>query len=150
MHYGTEVRAGRIDEAEASAIARHSHYYTDALGWLFRAEANRYAAIQPYADPISGDGAWYTTDPKIELFAFPVVRWTPCGARIRNIWRSRERDWVDLREGHKQWASRTAHEAIEQLAERRRRMVWVLGKKIDRAREDMRIANLVLDPGREN
>lgn len=144
LAYGTPV-TGDLDAAEQAAIAKHSHYYTDAVGWVIRAEAVRYAAIQPYADPISGDGEWYTTHPRIELFAFPVVRWTPCGATIKNIWGRRYSTFVDLRPGHKQYASRTAREAVEQLVERRRRQMHVLDRQRARAADEKHVAEVLLN-----
>ena len=33
LHYGTSIRSHKtLVDAEAAAIARHSHYYTDAAG----------------------------------------------------------------------------------------------------------------------
>lgn len=141
LHYGTEVRKHpSLEAAGEAAIARHSHYYTEAAGWLLRAEAVRYAAIAPYADPVSGEGEWYTSDPQIELFAFPVLRWTPCGATIEPIWGHRTRSWVDLRDPDKQWASRTAEEAVRQLMLRRRRQRYILGRQMERARREESLA----------
>lgn len=145
LAYGTRITAD-LEAAEQAAIAKHSHYYTEAVGWVFRAEAVRYAAIQPYADPVTGDGEWYTTAPRVELFAFPVVRWTPCGATIKNIWGRRYSTFVDLRPGRKQYASRTAREAVEQLVERRRRQLYILNRQIARAKEEKRVAERLLNP----
>lgn len=141
LHYGTQVRRYHsLEAAGEAAIARHSHYYTEAAGWLLRAEAVRYAAIQPYADPVSGDGEWYTTAHTIELFAFPVVRWTPFGATIQPIWGHRTRNWVGLRDPDKQWASRTAEQAVRQLMLRRRRQRYILERQMDRARAEESLA----------
>ena len=141
MHYGTEVsQHATLQQAADAAIARHSHFYPAAAGWLLRAAANRYAAIQPYADPVSGEGEWYTTSPELELFAFPVLRWTPCGATILPIWGHRTRTWVRLDDPSKQWASRTAHEAIAQLAFRRNRQQYILERQLNRAKAEERLA----------
>jgi len=49
-----------------------------------------------------------------------------------------------LRAGAKQWASRSVREAIEQLQERRRRQIWVLERKLSRARDDHYLAERTL------
>ena len=46
MAYCTPVADfATIELAEAAAIARHSHYYTDVAGWVFRADVVSYAYI---------------------------------------------------------------------------------------------------------
>lgn len=148
--YGTAVRKyATLDAAAEAAIERHSHYHTDAPGWLLRAEPVRYAAIAPYANPVSGEGEWYTTDAQIELFAFPVLRWTPYGATLREIWSGARHKWVDLRPGAKQWASRTAAEAVQQLADRRERQIWVLKHKLARAEAEIGLAQRTLNPSEQ-
>lgn len=130
-----------VDLAVA-AIERHSHYYTDAVGWLLRAQLRRYSYT------IDADREEYgTTAPQLELYAFPVVRWTPCGATIRDIWSrgGTSTRFCDLRDGRKQYASRTAQEAVRQLVGRRRRMIWVLSKKVERAQEDISTAERTLN-----
>lgn len=141
--YGTEVRsAAQIEAAAQAAIARHSHYYTDVAGWLIRAEANRYSSC---VLDVNGREDYYVSDPRIELFAFPVLRFTPCGATLKDIWSSAKQRWVDLRPGAKQWASRTGTEAIEQLRERRRRQVWVISRQQRRAEDDMAVCDALLE-----
>lgn len=130
MAYGTKIN-GDFAEAEAIAVKRHSHYYTDVEGWLFRVDTVRYAYC---LDP-DGD-VWGSTDPTLEVQAYPVLRWTPCGATVKDIWGGKGDKWVDLRPNAKQWASRSVREAIEQLQERRRRQIWVLERKLSRARDD--------------
>lgn len=66
-------------------------------------------------------------------------------ATLKNIWSGARPKWTDLRPGAKQWASRTAREAIEQLAERRRRQLWVLNRKVQRAEYDMKLAKRALE-----
>jgi len=148
MAYGTKVRGSQdFAKAEAEARARHEHYYTEAAGWCYRAEPVRYAAIHPYADPVSGEGEWYTTDPVIELFAFPVVRWTPCGATIKDIHGGSETRFADLRPGAKAYASRTAQEAVLALRRRRNSQVYVLAKKLVRAKREIALCECVLGEG---
>lgn len=147
--YGIKVRwpfAGEPDfkAAEREAIERHSHYYTETTDWLFRAEANRYSYT------VDADREEYgITAPSIELFAFPVLRRTPCGATIRDIWGDiragcSDSRFVNLSGQTKQYASNTAEEAVRELAERRRRQLWVLRKKIARAEEDLTCADALL------
>lgn len=140
MHYGTVIKRGAILEAETAARERHSHYY-EPVGWLYRVEANRYSGCSLDVNDCEN---YYVTSPRLEAFAFPVERWTPCGATLKGIWSGARLRWVDLRPGAKQWASRTVEEAIRQLGERRRRQLWVLGKQVRRAEEEKHLAELFL------
>lgn len=140
--YGTEVRsAAQIEAAAQAAIERHSHYYTDVAGWLIRAEANRYSSC---VLDVNGCEDYYVSGPQIELFAFPVLRFTPLGATLKDIWSGAKQRWVNLQPGAKQWASRTGAEAIEQLRERRRRQVWVISRQMRRAETDMAVCDALL------
>jgi hypothetical protein len=122
---GTQIQA----ENKLSGVTKQ--------GVLFRVEAVRYAAITPYADPITGDGEWYTTDPKLELFAYGVHKWTEHGATLKDEWSGSRRRWVDLRSPGKQWASHTAEEAVLQFAQRRKRQIWILERQLKRARMEL-------------
>lgn len=140
MAYGTKVHQYKtLDEAGAAAIAKHSHYYTDPAGWVLRAEAVSYATSDEW-------GEYRSTGSAIELFAFPVERWTPCGATIKPIWGSGpgSRGWVDLRPYRKQWASRTARDAIEQLKLRRVRQAYILKRQLARAETEQALADAAL------
>jgi hypothetical protein len=131
-----------LDQLAADAIARHSHYYTDAAGWLLRADTQRYSYV------VDADREEYgVSDPRVEVRAYPVVRWTPCGATIRDIWGRGGTDtrFCDLRDGRKQYASRDIHEALCQLVERRRRQLWVLARKTARAEEDIQCARVLIN-----
>lgn len=142
FHHGTPLR-DFVDAAAAqeAAIAKHSHFYTDPVGWLIRVEACRYSYI------LNAEYDEYgTTDPRLELFAFPVKRFTKHGATLNNIWSGARKRWVDLRPDAKQWASRTAADAIEQFADRRRRQLWILGKQIGRARNELLLAEQSRQP----
>lgn len=136
LHFGTPLRDfADAAAAQEAAIAKHSRFYTDLPGWLIRVEACRYAYV------VNAEyDEWGTTDPRLELFAFPVKRFTEHGATLKNIWAGAKERWVDLRPGAKQWASRTAADAIEQFADRRRRQLWILGKQIERARNELLLA----------
>jgi len=143
LHYGTPLRDfADVAAAQEAAIAKHSHYYLDPPGWLIRVEACRYAYV------VNAEyDEWSTTDARLELFAFPVKRFTPHGATLNNIWHGGKERWIDLRPGAKQWASRTAAEAIEQFAERRRRQLWILERQMKRARDELRLAGRCGDLG---
>jgi hypothetical protein len=80
----------------------------------------------------------------LEVHAYPVLRETPCGATLLNIWSGARPKWVDLREGAKQWASRSVREAVEQFAERRRRQVWILNRQVLRAEYERDLATRTL------
>lgn len=141
MHYGTKLEHySDLNTAEDAAIARHADFYVDAVGWLFRVVGNQYSAIQPYADPVSGDGAWYTTPSTLELFAFPVVRWTPCGATIWDIHGKGGKRSVHLSCAVKHYASRTAREAIKEFYERRVGQLYILAKQVRRAEREKALA----------
>lgn len=138
--YGTPIsRYTSLEEAGAATITKHSHYYyADAPGWLLRAEAVSYS----YA--VDADREEYgSTAPAIELWAFPVDRFTPLGATLQNIWSGARKRWVDLRPG-KQWASRTAEEAVQQLADRRKRQLYILARQTRRAEFEVELAQRAL------
>lgn len=143
MAYGAPIRS-RDDLAEA--VIELAQRITDerAAGVLYRVEAVSYAAIQHYADPISGEGEWYSTGPRLELFAFPVQRWTEHGATLFRYSGARPK-WVDLRDGAKQWASRTGVEAVAQFADRRKRQIYIIGKQMQRATRELDLTRSVLD-----
>jgi hypothetical protein len=137
MAYGTKI-TGDFEKAQAEAIARHSHYY-DPPFWLFRVDAVSYAYV------VDRDGdVWGSTDPVLEVQAYPVLRETPRGATLSNIWSGAKPKWVDLRAGAKQWASRSVAEAVAQFAERRRRQVYVLNRQLRRAEQERDLAERAL------
>lgn len=139
MAYGTPIgNRASVEEWEQAARQHEESFGRDPSQMLFRVEA-----IQPYADEVTGDGAWYVTDHRLELSTFRVLRWTPCGARLAG-WSggssgTSER-WVDLRDGHKQWASRTAAEALEQFRQRRKAQVYILKRQLRRAERELALA----------
>lgn len=137
LHYGTPLRDfADTTAAQEAAIARRSHFYPDPVGLLFRVEACRYAYV------VNAEyDEWGTTDPRLELFAFPVKRFTPHGATLKNIWAGAKERWVDLRPDAKQWASRTAADAIEQFARRREAQIFILNRQLARARRELELAN---------
>jgi hypothetical protein len=140
--YGTKIRDHpTLEDAGEAAIARHSHYYTDVAGWLLRADVVRYSYT------VDADLDLYgVTSGQIELWAFPVLRWTQHGATLKDIWSGARQRWVDLRPNAKQWASRTAVDAVAELAERRRRQQYVLSTKLDRTQKDLQLIQSLLEP----
>ncbi len=137
MAYGTKI-TGDFDKVQAEAIARESRY-GDPVGWLFRVEAVSYSYV------VDADREEYgSTTPALEVQAYAVTRWTPCGATLRDIWSGAKPKWVDLRPGAKQWASRSVREAVEQLAERRRRQLYVLARQTRRAEYERDLAERML------
>lgn len=140
LAYGTPLHQyATLADAEAAAIARHAHYYTDPPGWLIRAEVVSYSYV------VDADREEYgSTAGVIELWASPVERYTPCGATLADIWSGARKRWVDLRPGAKQWASPTAHEAVQQLLARRKRQLYVLSRQTRRAEYERDLAQLVL------
>jgi len=108
-----------LQAAGEAAIARHSHFYTDAPGWLFRAFAH-------------GDD--------ILVHAYPVIRWTPLGATIRDIWGKGGGRWVNLdgaQSGHP-FANRTVRDAVLDLNTRSLSSVVEFQNRMERA---MRVAD---------
>jgi hypothetical protein len=119
-------------EPLAEALARPPEPHT-----LYRAEVKRYAAFDPFATEYGGE--WYTTDPKLEVLAFKVHKWTECGATIGH-WSGARRKWVDLRPGAKHWASRTIPEALEALIKRRDAQIYILKKQLHTAKLERTLA----------
>lgn len=135
--YGTPLQ---LDDLEAATVLAQQRLAGDGdeVGVVFRVEAVSYAAIQPYADPVTGDGEWYITDPRLEVHAYWVNNWTAHGATLRHVEPGSYRPkWVDLRLGAKQWASRDVAEAVRQFAERRRRQIHVLRRQLVRAEREL-------------
>ena len=140
LHYGTPFSAGglwphpSIDTAETMVRQRWADQLHDRAvpDLLFRVEAVRYSGCT--LDQFGGEN-YYVTDSRLELFAFPVTRWTPCGATIVGV--AGRNKWCDLRPGAKQWASRTPRDALEQLVERRRRQIYILERQMARARSEL-------------
>jgi hypothetical protein len=132
--YGTPVH---LHDLEATSVLAQQRLAGDGdeVGVLFRVEAVRYAAVS-YPAYCDGHGEWYTTDPRLEVHAYWVHNWTECGATLREMNGARRR-WVDLRPGAKQWASRDLAEAVRQFAERRRRQIYVLKRKLARAEQEL-------------
>ena len=140
LHYGTPFSAGglwphpSIDTAETIELEALSRCFGNPFGQgvLWRVEAVRYSGCT--LDQFGGEN-YYVTDSRLELFAFPVTRWTPCGATIVGV--AGRNKWCDLRPSAKQWASRTPRDALEQLVERRRRQIYILERQTARARSEL-------------
>lgn len=114
--------------AESQALAR-----TTPGDYLFRVEAVSYSYT------VDADREEYgSTEPRLEVFALEVLRWTEQGATLREMSGARNR-WVNLQPGAKQYASRTVAEAVEQFASRRRAQIYILQRQLRRAEEDLRL-----------
>lgn len=100
---------------------------------LWRVEAVSYAACSL---DVNGGEHYYSTDPRLEVFALEVLRWTEHGATLRETTGARNR-WVNLQPGAKQYASRTVAEAVEQFANRRRAQIYILQRQLARAEREL-------------
>lgn len=136
--YGEPVNLGDLGETESRIRARWAQW--SEVGMLIKVEAVSYAALR-WADPFSDEREWYSTEPRLEAFGIAVAKWTPCGATLKHDFSGSRPRWVNLEPGAKQWASRTLSEAIEQFRKRRERQIWVLGRKLDRARRELKLCS---------
>lgn len=122
--YGTPIPR-TIDGPQLAAAQSQAERHTVAgFEYLWRIEAVRYSGCQ--IDQFGGEN-YYVTEPRLELFAQYVKKWTPTGARLccgRH---------VDLRDGAKQYASRTVDEALAQFKRRRDAQIWILERQLSRA-----------------
>lgn len=125
-----------LDLADAQRRAEVRWAPWSDVGVLWRVEAVRYSICTP---PTRGWEGYLVTALRLEVFGEVVGKWTPFGARLRY-----SSKWVDLREGAKQYASRTVAEAVAQFAKRRRRQLYILAGQTRRAQEDAALAAHVL------
>lgn len=143
MAYGTPLRDyPTLAAATQAAVERAQRFMpVSAVGLLFRISAVSYAVSDAWGD-------WTSTGPRLELDVHPVARWTPCGARLHYAERpGGDGKWVDLRPGHKQWASRDPEEALRQFLARRRGQIHILERQLSRAKEEHDLAVSALAPG---
>ena len=137
MAFGTKL-ANFSDLGSAERHAVDSAHYREGepgVKFLFRVEAVSYSYI------INADFEEYgSTAPVLELTAYRVQKWTPHGATLADTYSGARPKWVDLRPGAKEWASRTAREAVEQFAARRRRQLYILDRQASRARRELQLA----------
>ncbi len=104
-------------------------------GVLYRVEAVSYSYV------VNADYEEYgSTSPALEITAYYVRNWTPHGATLDDLYSGARRKWVDLRSGANEWASRTAREAVEQFAARRRRQLYILNRQVSRAKYELQLA----------
>lgn len=142
--YGTPVRLHDLEGTQAEAVKRLKHCFAPNVeppcGWhtpphLFRVEAVRYAGCSLTE---WGGEDYYVTDPKLEVHAYEVHKWTEHGATLVQFSGAR-RQWVDLRSPGKQWASRSVVIAVEQFALRRERQIYILERQLARARQELHL-----------
>lgn len=123
------IEAAETNERKSWARRFLNHPVPDLL---WRVEAVRYAGCSL---DVNGCENYYTTDSRLELFGIAVKKWTEHGARIEHGNR-----WVDLRDGAKQWASRTPLAALAQFETRRKAQIYILERQLSRARVELALA----------
>lgn len=136
--YGTPVPqtidGPQIRAAERTALDSLDRSYRGCPpDVLWRIEAVSYSGCS--LDQFGGEH-YYSTDPRLELFALPVHKWTPHGATLEE-WSGARRRWVRLDEGGKEYASRTPEQALRQFAARRRAQIHILQAQLARARREL-------------
>ena len=139
MAYGEPFggQYGTLSDAQERWAQRHAKG-TSTFDYLWRVEAVSYSTV------IDAEREEYgSTAPRLELFIVSIRRWTPCGARGFN-------NWIDLRDGHKQFASRTPEEALRQFATRRHRQRYILERQLARAKREQDLAAAALDAIKEH
>lgn len=139
MHYGVPLQWSRggwdFAAAQGKALARQA----PGIGFVYRIEAVCYSGCS--IDQNGGEN-YYLTAPKLELFAFPIVRWTEHGATIAYPAVPGGRDkWVDLRPDAKQWASTTVGGALEEFRKRRERQLYILKRQVGRAERELALCD---------
>lgn len=150
MAYGTKLaRFATIEDAERYAFkqAQLSMWAKPngaPTGFLYRVEAVSYSVcVDPDREEYS------STSPALEVNAYSVRNWTAHGATL-DIYSGARPKWVDLRPGAKQWASRTAREAVQQFLNRRNRQIWILDRQRQRAKFEAGLAvSALLGPSPE-
>lgn len=129
-----------IEQAEGEIRRQRANDYRDepVPDLLWRVEAVRYSGCSL---DVNGGEDYYVTDPVLELFSFTVKRWTHCGATL-NIptLPGGPNKWVDLRDGMKQWASRTPLDALREFENRRKRQIWILERQLASARKELSLS----------
>lgn len=127
--YETPIDYVRLDLATEEAIRRASRYTgASDLGHAFRVVGNSYSVSDEY-----GDHAYSSS--KIELVAFPVVKRTDKGFRIRiGGWdHAPQTRWISFG-WTKRFASLTVGEAIESFAARKDRQASIHEARAKEAR----------------
>jgi len=139
LAYGTVLDGTNFAEAEEEWRAGRHLATKPEVGILFRVEAVSYSYV------VDADREEYgSTAPRLELSGHEVLRWTPCGATLKYLRSGCRPKWVNLQPGTKQWASRTAREAVEQFRLRRKGQVHILRRQLARAEFERDLAEGVL------
>ncbi len=129
MAYGTRI-ASSLSGPKLSEAAKVAEKRTfESFEYLWRVEAVRYAQSDEYGD-------YRSSDPHLELFFLSVKKWTPTGARL---WNGKH---VDLRDGKKQFASRTPQEALKQFRMRKHAQIYILEKQLRRAKQELQLCQM--------
>lgn len=136
MAYGPQWDASRAAQVIAEAEGRWRHADT-SLGFLYRFEETRYSVV------IDADREEYGTSVKLELYAYPIIKKTPCGHTILinggGIVERRTRfvneDWT------KQFACSTIAEAKRSFCARKKKQAEIFEAKAKFARYLIAVAN---------
>lgn len=131
--YQTPIRVGykdALDVAVREAIERASKWHTlPYIGWAFRVDDASYSvAIDPDAD-------YYGVSTQLEIVAFPILKRTDNGFRIRlGGWDGApETTWISFA-WTKQWASLTPEGALRDFVARRNKQAKIYESRANKAR----------------
>lgn len=130
--YETEIRRYEQDalaKAVQEACTRSLKWHDDPgeLGFAFRVIDNDYSSVDEWED--------VHVSTKLEIIAFPVIKETETGFRIkRGVRRERpETRWI-AKAWNKQWASRTPEDALRSYIARRKKMARIYEARAQAAR----------------
>lgn len=113
-----------------------NHWGDDDVAALYRAECHLHEGL----------------DVSVQLVAYRIERYTPCGAWIRlgTDYESKPRlKFVNLR-AEKQWASAERDVAIYHLTRRRTAQVRILAHRLECAERELEALQLLKNPKRKN
>lgn len=135
-----------LDKAAEDARTRASRWYPDDReyhGWAYRVVDNDYSYI------VDAEREEYGVETKLEIVAFPIIKATGTGFRIRRggTEEQPETRWVSD-SWNKQWASRTPEEAVRSLIARRKRQARIYESRAKKAKHVAQKAERLLTPER--
>ncbi len=116
----TYQRDGLLKAVEAARFKAVKRWGEAPLGHAYRIDDVSYSVC---SDP---DSDYYTTSTGLEIAAFPVVKETDCGFRIRiGGWDAKPETRFINTSWTKQWAARTPEAAVRSFVARRRKMASI-------------------------
>lgn len=130
-----------LAEAAAAAVVRAAKYTGDhGLGHAYRVDDVTYSVC---VDP---DAEEYRASTDIEIRAFPILKRTETGFRIRiGGWdHAPETRWISFA-WSKRWAGLTPEEALASFAARRKRQAAIYRGRAQKAEELARRAERILE-----